>query len=123
MTSKYGMERMQRAILVKSETWIRAEAMGFEFLPPHLEDGGQRGGPVVFGGFRCPCGKSETYRVDFDPLPDVIFETDTVIADHVGAIAREGSFSREHLLADGHTEAEVDAMEARAAIACGVTTP
>lgn len=94
----------------------RAEAMGWTFERIEVVEG-VSGCPVLHGRFTCACGAPEGFS--FTILPPELDAPRHIIEDYlldVGARLRcYGSFSREHLLDDGFTEAQVAEFERRGA--------
>lgn len=60
-------------------------------------------------GFRCACGEYEALRQAYGQfeLHDATPEMLERMFDPAAVLRKLGSFSREHLLADGYTEAQV----------------
>lgn len=91
----------------------RAEAMGFVFGPARVECtdyGGLDGHVVLRGAFSCVCGQLEAYQ--FVATQYELEQATTALLrdmfDPALRLRHFGSFSREHLLEDGYSEAQVD---------------
>lgn len=89
----------------------KAEAMGFTFMPARcVQDAWTPAGCMELSmDFTCVCGKLESVRIILTEnilthAPRFILEED---ADLVSYLWRGGSFSREHLVKDGYSEAQI----------------
>ena len=92
----------------KTPARLRAEAMGFTFGNLEIVSCCWGIEYLFRGTFTCVCGRTEYFKFTFRR------EEVEYVIDWCELIERGGSFSREHLLADGYSEDEVDAMMARA---------
>jgi len=91
----------------------KAEAMGFEFRHIGIEKSPWDGGETVHLRcvFVCICGRIEEFSNAVPAnLNDCILPAWTNVARQLWEI---GSFSRDHLIADGYTEEQVDEIEAK----------
>jgi len=90
----------------------RAEAMGFEFSPVDVLWVGN--GYQVSGSFICICGRQECYTFRVSEIEVTLALADPVeVINPARRLAEGGSFSREHLLADGYDEETVDYILAK----------
>jgi len=79
-----------------------AAALGFKYrgATASLIDGHI----VIQGAFDCVCGKAENFK----------FEVPAWILDPAHLLRENGAFSREHLVEDGYTADEIDAILSKA---------
>jgi hypothetical protein len=93
----------------------RAEYMGWKFHDVDVLDG--VGGVIIRGYFTCVCGAPEAFSFAISPIELMSARRGLIYRlFDVGLRLREfGSFSREHLLADGYSEAQVAEFERRGA--------
>lgn len=83
----------------------RAEAMGFRLQQADVYI--TEVGIELRGVLRCVCGRDEHYvfRVQIDPA----------VLDPARLLNERGAFSREHLVEDGYSAAEIDEILAKGA--------
>lgn len=91
-----------------SESKWKFERMGFRML--RLERAYEHSGPMVRGTFQCICGRRESFQY---VEPDDRYLRERINIDPYEWLERQGSFSREHLRADGYTEEQISQMYAR----------
>jgi len=89
----------------------RAEAMGWQFGPVDVALGAIPDTLTLRGTFTCRCGRPEWYSlvVSLSAMRRASAPRDEL--DVAAKLQALGSFSREHLLADGFTPEQVDEVE------------
>lgn len=84
----------------------RAEAMGFAFYSIEAHRLDDHPGEVFLRGmFTCACGKTEVYCFSFSEFEFLIKDLDVA-----WRLRNFGSFGEKHLLKDGYTQEQVDAI-------------
>lgn len=100
------MEKTPTTIpLAPSYELARAQFMGWTFSIPTVEESLLGAGFILRCNFTCVCGRQEVFQYvhyDIRALQH---------CDPVRELTRLGSFSRDHLLEDGYTEAQVREIE------------
>lgn len=91
----------------------KAEAMGFQFRHIGIDKSPWDGGEtmVLRCVFACVCGRVEEFSSNLPAfLNDCVFPEWTNVARQLW---ESGSFSRDHLIADGYSEEQIDEIEAK----------
>lgn len=103
-----SVERAVRAAFERSKYRRAAEAAGFVFDPPTVEFSAYLMVMCARGRFTCVCGRVEAYRIAIDGFALELAISPDHVLDPARRLHELGSFSRQHLLADGYTPAQVD---------------
>lgn len=83
------------------------EAIGFKMIKVGVRRHPGTDGWVVFGCFECVCGKHEFFAFAVEREIELAIAPDE-LCDPAQMLRRHGSFDRQHLVADGYSEAQVD---------------
>lgn len=87
---------------------LRFFAMGFTPTAQRFDDEHHYGGARLILSFRCVCGREEHFMVTVNDVRELRH-----VRNIYEEIERSGATSREHLLADGYTVEQVNAILAR----------
>ena len=93
---------LQAIIDAQTPAKAYAAALGFKYkgATAKLKDGTI----VITGSFDCVCGKAENF----------VFEVPAWILDPAHLLRASGAFSREHLVEDGYSPADIETILSRA---------
>lgn len=109
-------DRVRLVIEKKSHDMHRAEAMGFSFSPIKIDRLELSWRPTLFlsGTFTCVCGREERYTLTMViESCDVRDEQIAFEFDIARRLREHGSFSYEHLVADGYSHEQATQVVAK----------
>lgn len=105
------MKRLDQLNVIANESTFerrRAEAMGFVFHKIEVVASPYGSGYLLGGNFRCVCGTEESFRFAIDEALLLSSQLPLELLDSAWHLRRAGSFSKQHLLADGYSPEAVD---------------